>query len=240
MIEKTRLLILGLLVLMIINLASICSVNALTASVNGGKAIVRANVGDVLERELSVPNSNNISVDIEITADTNSGNIITIEDDKNFSLEAKEERTVYYSIEVKKSGTTENNIYIKFIPEGEKAGVGVIASITVIANGTDSGNDNIRLITGDIGSKLKNISLKYWIVGFSTLIVLILFIYVLRLASRKQKEFESSGNLSEMGETSEQNFAEKTIGEVKEKASDEKSKKSSGVTKPKKRMKKRE
>jgi len=57
--------------------------------------------------------------------------------DDEFTLGPGEEKKAQFTIDVKKSGTTESNINVKFSPINEGNGVGLSSTIIIIAKGDD-------------------------------------------------------------------------------------------------------
>ena len=112
---------------------------AITASIGNARMVLRADVGDVLDKYILVRNINNVSVDIVLTASGDLADDITIKD-SNFTLEPGDEKNAYFTLKVTKPGMTESKINVQFTPTGQKNGGGLSSTIIVIAN--DTGSDN--------------------------------------------------------------------------------------------------
>jgi len=109
----------------------ISSVSAITGTIGGSRIILRdVEVGDVIERNILVRNTNDVSVDIELFASGDLGSDITIIDNE-FTLAPNEEKKAYFTIEVTKEGTTEGEINVEFTPVGGGNGVGLSSTIIV-------------------------------------------------------------------------------------------------------------
>ncbi len=134
-------LVFGSLVLLLI-VGFIGSINAITGSIGNGRMVLRAETGDKLEKYVEVININDVDIDIELSASGDLADYIEIEDNK-FSLEPGEEKNAYFTIDVRKSGTTESKINVKFIPKDGKNVVGLSSVVTVIAEGEDLEDKNI-------------------------------------------------------------------------------------------------
>lgn len=202
---------------LLISLVLIGNVLAITASIGNARMILRAETGDKLEKSILIKNVNNVSVDIELTASGDLEDYITVKDN-NFRLEPGEEKKAFFTIEVKKSGTTESKINVQFTPVGEKNGVGLSSTITVIASGVnsdeDSDNMNIdentdvesadsseRAVSGSITGKVvvKSLDKKYIIAFVITGIVFVVFvvlliIYYVRFKKHMPKEISKEKN----------------------------------------------
>jgi len=151
--NKKILVVAGLLISLIL----ISNALAITASIGNARMILRAQTGDILEKSILVKNVNNVSVNIVLTA---SGDLEdnTIIKDKNFTLQPNEDKNAFFTIKVTKAGTTETRINVQFTPIGEKNGAGLSSVITVIANGTDSDENNDDVSAEDNASENNNSS----------------------------------------------------------------------------------
>ena len=131
----------------LIALLFINNVSALTAAIQNCKVVIYPTVGESTENCIKVINRNDEQIRIEISAEGD------IKDDfkfleNNITLEAGEEKKVYYDVKPAKAGTTEMNIIVKFIPE-EGNGIILPAKLTVIASGENSGDDSNNDISDD-------------------------------------------------------------------------------------------
>ena len=191
----------------------VTSCYALEARIGNARMVLRAETGETIEKYIRVINSNNVSVNIELSASGDLEDDIEIVD-QEFTLLAGEEKKAYFKINVKKQGTTESNIYVKFIPVDEGNGIGVISTIIVIAEkGSgffDTGNDDEDDKDEEegeeeedeeeedekgvnVGSKNpvtgyavgKKVSFSVMIITISTVVLLVIFIILVVVASLK-------------------------------------------------------
>lgn len=178
------------LVVIITCILLIYSAYAITGSIGNARMILTGEVGDTIERSILVKNVNNVSLDIELTV---MGELIDSIDikDESFRLEAGEERKAYFEILVRKAGSYESQINVKFSPVDGGNGVGLSSTIILNAygegeipddeesDGTDSGN-NITL-------ENKNINPVIYVLGISTVLLAVIFILVAKKALKKKK-----------------------------------------------------
>ena len=122
-----------LLVFLFLILASFIYVSAITGSIGNARMVLRANLGDKIDKSILVKNVNNVSINIELNAEGDLAEDIIIKD-KEFPLSPGEEKKASFTINVKKSGTTESKINVKFSPVEGRTGVGLSSTIIVIAN----------------------------------------------------------------------------------------------------------
>lgn len=115
----------------LILLVSISFVSAITGSIGNARMILRAETGDTIERSILVKNVNDVALDIDVFATGDLVDDITIKDSK-FRLEAGEEKDAFFTIKVRKEGTSESRINVMFKPE-EGNGVGLSSTVIVIA-----------------------------------------------------------------------------------------------------------
>lgn len=137
MIIKKRSLIIYFTILFI--LFSLVSVSALVGSIGNARVVLRADVGDVIDRTIRVINDNPDSVDITISTsgDLKEGiNII----DQNFILEPYEEKEARFTLEVIESGKTETRINVLFQGIDEEGQVGLSSKIIVITEEEEEDN----------------------------------------------------------------------------------------------------
>ena len=126
-----------LLVFLFLILASFIYVSAITGSIGNARMVLRANLGDKIDKSILVKNVNNVSINIELNAEGDLAEDIIIKD-KEFTLSPGEEKKASFTINVKKSGTTESKINVKFSPVEGGTGVGLSSTIIVIANEKNS------------------------------------------------------------------------------------------------------
>jgi len=232
---KTRKIIIGFLSLVLV-LSFLSSIYAITGNIGNARMVLRVNPGDQIEKYISINNVNNQSVNIELAADGDLKNDINIID-KKFTLAAGESKKAYFTINVKKEGTTESKILITFAPVNGGNGVGLSSTVIVISgNGensdtgdevdsgvnSDNTNDSGNIIGDKTESGNSNINKKILFAIISTIVVFVIFLIILILYSiqkKKNKEY----------------FEKK----VKEKEEEIKEVKKEVKTKPKKSIKKK-
>ena len=100
------------------------SVSAITGSIGNARMILRPDIGDTIERSILVKNVNEVALDIELSAAGDLADEIEIIDSE-FQLAAGAEKNAKFKIEVKKKGTTESKINVKFSPTDGGNGVGL-------------------------------------------------------------------------------------------------------------------
>lgn len=108
---KSKILLTFLLVLLILPLAS-----AIIGKISPAKLIVSGNVGDVLEKQITIFNDvNTYPVSVKLTPSSN--NIVISND--SFVLSSGEEKVVLFNISINEKGSVEENISVKFEAIGE-------------------------------------------------------------------------------------------------------------------------
>jgi len=137
--EKINLGVYGILSLLLI-VSLISNVSAITASIGSARMILYPSTGESVERSILVKNVNDVPVSINISVTGDLANYVKL-NENNFRLEAGEERKVYFTIKADKEGQTETKINIGFNPEVGR-GVGLFATIIVIATGNDVSSDD--------------------------------------------------------------------------------------------------
>jgi len=177
------------------------SVCAITGSIGNARMILRdVKTGDVIEKSILVKNVNEVPVDIELFASGDLADSIDIKD-KSFRLGVGEEKKAYFTINVKKSGTTESKINVQFAPIDEGNGVGLSSTIIVIAEkgpgffeGLFGGDEETNVSIGEESvDKQEDVSASSKIMKVSlsiTSIVLLLFVVLLVIASQRKKGLE--------------------------------------------------
>ena len=134
--KKTCLVLLGLLLVTVF----ISSALAVTGNIGNARMVLRANVGDTIEKTILVKNINNGSVDIELFASGDLEKDITVVDSK-FTLGVGEEKDAKFRIKVRNEGTFESKINVKFYSQTEKQGIGLSSTVIVIASQGDDTDD---------------------------------------------------------------------------------------------------
>jgi hypothetical protein len=195
---RTGKVVISVIALLLI-ISFIGSVLAITASIGNARMILRANVGETIQKTILVKNINNETVNIELFASGDLEKDIKIKD-ANFSLAPNEERNAAFTIKVTKEGTYESQVNVKFFSVIEKKGVGLSSSIVVIAsknNGTvDEGDvtdqtnstsvtDIIGNIVGGKDGKKLNI---FVILLIATGLIFLVFFILLIIYYKKSKE----------------------------------------------------
>ena len=127
-----------LAVLFFFILVSPVFVSAITGSIGNARMILRAETGDEIEKYVLVKNVNDVAIDVQISVSGDLAEHIDIQDE-SFTLEAGDEKKAYFTVDVKKSGTSESKINVQFTPVDGGNGVGLSSTVIVIAEGDDSG-----------------------------------------------------------------------------------------------------
>lgn len=183
--------IFALLVILVISVSLVSSAtdHGLTASIGNARMVLRAKVGDTINRNVLINNVNNVSVDISSFASGDLENY-TIIRNPNFSLSPNEQRNISFEIKVAKAGTTDTKINVKFASQEQKSGVGLSSNIIIIANETgevarensDSSSNNSSIDFSGISGLLTN---PFFIGVAITLIIFVAFIVVLVIFLKK-------------------------------------------------------
>lgn len=137
-----------LIILVLFSFMSVVHAEKVTVSLRNAKMVLRLDAGETIERGVGVINTNDFSVNVEVTADGDLVNDMEIKDGK-FILAAGEERKVYFTLTAPNSaGITESKVLVKFLPE-EGNGVATASQIVVIvgANGEDFSIKTILIIS---------------------------------------------------------------------------------------------
>ena len=188
--KRTILIAFSLLVAIIL----ISNVFALTASIGNARMVLRTETGEKLEKYILVKNVNDVPVDIELIASGDLENYIDIKDD-NFRLEPEEDKKAYFTIDVRKAGTSETKINVRFTPD-EGNGVGFSSTIIVIAKGEDlkdsvsiieKANEKISLATGKVVDSISKDSNSFIIMMAFTLLLLILLVIIVSMRAKRAK-----------------------------------------------------
>src|SRR4030042_6658057 len=104
------------------------NVLAITGSIGNAGMIIQATTGEEIEKYVLVKNVNDVPLDINLSASGELAGSVDIKD-REFTLNAGEEKKAYFTIKALMPGTTETQINIAFTPED---GHGVGLSSTVI------------------------------------------------------------------------------------------------------------
>jgi hypothetical protein len=128
--------VIGSILVVALMLSFIGSVYAITGNIGNGRMILRPDIGDTVKRSINVINSNEVTVDIKMTATGDLADDIKIIDSE-FELAPGESKDAKFEIPIKKSGTTENKFNIAFSPKDGGNGVGLTATVVIIPQGED-------------------------------------------------------------------------------------------------------
>ncbi len=199
---------LAILLLGLIISASFAS--AITATLGNSRMILRAEEGETVENFLRVINTNDIPVDIEITATGDLEKDFKLRDDK-FSLAPKEEKRAYFTVKSKDEGSFQTKLNVLFRP-AEGNAVGLLANVILIVGESDSDLDEEDLnttITGDVvqsdsedndsgfsfgqknsGASSSSFSLSpsTILIGSTGLLIIVLIVLFIFLLKRPKKE----------------------------------------------------
>ncbi|MBU3906749.1 MAG: hypothetical protein KKA64_00690 [Nanoarchaeota archaeon] len=197
MMEKSRANIIFSVILLIL---IINSVYAITASIGNARMILRAEVGDVIERSILVKNVNSVPVNITLTVTGDLEKEIKLAE-TSFILEAGKEKNAQFSVDVTKKGTFESKINVGFMPIGGKNGAGLSSTIIIIASGEgemqDGENDgNTMGITGGAISldSIKNIvgdNTKLLLFNLAVTIALLIALIIILKKIKKRRQNKS-------------------------------------------------
>lgn len=174
-------------------LFSVYAVQALTASIGNSRAIVHAEVGNVLERSILIKNVNDVDVRVTLDPAGDLENDFTFEDN-NFTLSAHQDRELRYTLRVSKSGTTETKINVAFTPP-EGSGVGIAATLIVVASENGEGSENtsgdtIEDVPGTggnaFGISFSPLVMLAGVTGLLIVILAILILYAVRFRRKKR------------------------------------------------------
>ena len=196
----------------------ISNVIAITGAIGNARMILRVNEGDEIEKYVLVKNVNEVKVDIIVSASGDLQDYIDIKD-KEFSLNAGDEKKAYFIIKVPKEGTTESKINVQFTPD-EGNGVGLSSTVIVIAEDTGEGNwftdwlnrnddsednpennDSVTIGTGNVvNSGNDGGGMSPVAIGLSvTAIIFLILVILLAIAANKKGKSKSKKNVKKSG-----------------------------------------
>jgi len=206
-----KLLMCFVLMVMVFGSIGLVFAEKITGSIKSGKMIIRADQGDKIERYLFVENTNDVVINIELSATGDLEDYVDFKDDK-FTLQPGEGKKAYFTVEAKKAGTTETTINVKFIPADGGNGVGLRSSVFIIAEdkglidriigGDDSDDDSdddssdgdVSFgVGGSNGDSNESSNGLMIFVSISTLILAVIFIVLVVYASKMRKEMKKRG-----------------------------------------------
>ncbi len=182
---------------LILAIGFIGNVSAITGSLGNARMIIHAKTGEQIEKYILVKNVNNETINIEILKEGELVNDIILKEN-NFTLGAGEDKKAEFIIRVRKEGTFENKLNVKFSPVDKKSGVGLSSTVIVIAEkgdgttnfteddsdipGTDDSDDS-GIDISDLTSKL---DIKFIAIA-GTIILLVIFIILYIISAKKRK-----------------------------------------------------
>jgi hypothetical protein len=172
----------------ILLLVFLSSVSAITGSIGNARMILRVDQGDVIERSILVKNVNDVAIDVEMFAEGDLKDYLTLEEEV-FHLEPGEEKKAYFSLEVVEAGTTETTVNVKFTPVDGKNGVGLTSTIIVIAKdkglkdiffGGDDEDEEGSILTGDVVKEGgSNPAFLFFGLTFLIFVAVLVFLFVM-------------------------------------------------------------
>jgi len=164
-------------------------VMAITGSIGNARMIIQATTGEEIEKYVLVKNVNDAPVDINITASGGLADRIEIKE-KQFRLNAGEEKQAYFTIKALKPGTTETQINVAFTPQNG-SGVGLSSTVIVVAKGEEvqDSEENDNNADNDPSNITGAFAASPVLIGLlSTTVILALFIILLAVYSQKVKK----------------------------------------------------
>lgn len=208
MVFKEKLVLL-ISIFLLISIIFSFNASAITAKIGNGRMILNVEVGETIERSIRIINDNDIAVGITVfpSGDLESDTEII---DKEFILQAGEEKNARFKIPIKKPGRTETRINVKFNPiNSTESGVGLSAQIIVntISNGeenisVDKNNVSNNNITDLIKDRIfkDNIKIKsvHVTLIISTIVLLILLIVLLKISKKFGKKKGNKGEVKKI------------------------------------------
>ncbi len=183
-------------------LLMLTNVLAITGSIGNARMIIQATTGEEIEKYILVKNVNDVPVSINISVSGELADNVDLKD-KQFKLNAGEEKKAYFTIKALEQGTTETQINVAFTPE-EGRGVGLSSTVIVVAKGEeieDTGKSTAGGIlnwltggknstsTGNNESGITGAFVTPTSIGLiSTAVILVIFIILLAVYSQKVKK----------------------------------------------------
>jgi|SRR3989344_4586407 len=169
--------------------------SALTGSIGNARMLLKAEVGDNIEKYVLVKNVNDIAVNIKMSVAGDLEKDLKL-NEESFVLSPGEEKRAYFTIKARKAGTYETRILVQFSAEGEKTGVGLSSTILLSVYGEgelpeeaeevdgEEDEENNSEITGRIIGEVKTNLII--ILPITTLVLLVIFLFVL-IKTRNRK-----------------------------------------------------
>jgi len=116
----------------------IASVFALSGSVSPTRININSGIGELIEKQLIIRNTNNISVDVDISY---TGNLTLNLSERKFSLNPLEEKIIKFTTKATNPGIKEGRIKVRFLPSAGGNGI----SISTIVNLNVNSDPNIEV-----------------------------------------------------------------------------------------------
>jgi hypothetical protein len=181
---------------------------AITGSIGNARMVLYPKVGfwgTTIQKEILVQNVNDQSIDIRLEVSENLSKIVEIID-KEFTLQAGQEKNARFKIKLKRPGDYEGKITVFFEPpEGKGTGIALSSTIIIHATGNSaseddgsendgenvrvsvgSGSDNSEEITGN-GVENGGFSSKIILLAVSPIVLAIVLIFLLIKLSKRKK-----------------------------------------------------
>ena len=135
--------ILALILIGMIVLSSLPIVEATRARIGNARMVLRAPVGDVLERFILTENANEYDVRVELNAVGGLADNVVIKD-SNFTLVPGEQKRAYFTIFASEAGSTETKVVVSFTPIDSELGnkASIASRVFFITEGEGSSTDN--------------------------------------------------------------------------------------------------
>jgi hypothetical protein len=167
----------------------IANVSAITASLGNSRMVLRAGVGETIEKSLLVRNSNDVSVNIQLTIDGDLAENVVLKE-PSFELASGEDKKAFFTIRANEEGTTTTKINVAFNPD-DGNGVGLTSTVILIAADEYAGT-NENIIDGEISGNVVNsesnkISTKTML-AMSTLVLITVVLTLFLYASKNKKK----------------------------------------------------
>ena len=196
--QKKDLIIVLLLMFMFV---FIVNVSAVTGKIGNARVVLYPEINGktTIDRTIQVINDNDFPVNINISESDEYKGIIQVED-KGFTLQAGEQKDAKFKIVLTKTGNYDGNVIVYFKKEGDKQGVALASRIIIHATGKgqDGVYDNNSVKDSDVkGTSISGNSVKaslgkispvFIILGITTLICIIVLIYLIDIKSKMKNE----------------------------------------------------
>jgi len=130
----------------------LANASAITGRLGNSRMVLHPDVGEEVERYLLIQNINDVLLTITLIPSGDLRDEVQLEE-TSLILQPGDEKKVYFTIKANEVGTTETKINVAFSPESGGAGVGLTATIIVVASeegsGEDPGNEGGSEVEGD-------------------------------------------------------------------------------------------